>query len=218
MTKSYSPPYLNAICAYFTMFPFSFPAGVIERYPIPGAAVLDPFCGRGTTNLAGRAAGRTTIGIDSNPVAIAIAQAKLVGIDPQSIVDCAYHILDSAEEPQHVPQGEFWNHAYAQRVLYQLSILREELLRDCQSDTRIALRAIILGALHGPANKGIPSYFSNQSLRTFAPKPAYAVRFWTKQEFASPKRRRAGHHFTTCYSVLWAIDSCHPRPYHPWRQ
>ncbi|MDR1577585.1 MAG: hypothetical protein LBT86_05080 [Deltaproteobacteria bacterium] len=40
------------------------------------------------------------------------------------------------------------------------------------------MRAIILGALHGPRPKRAPSYFSNQSPRTFAPKPNYAVKFW----------------------------------------
>lgn len=44
------------------------------------------------------------------------------------------------------------------------------------------LRAIMLGALHGPRCKGVPSYFSNQCPRTFAPKPAYALSFWKKRK------------------------------------
>jgi hypothetical protein len=44
------------------------------------------------------------------------------------------------------------------------------------------LRAILLGALHGPTCKGLPSYFSNQCLRTFAPKPAYALKFWKRHK------------------------------------
>jgi hypothetical protein len=63
----------------------------------------------------------------------------------------------------------------------QLCQLREALLAECSSATRIVLRAIVLGALHGPRPKGAPSYFSNQSPRTFAPKPNYAVRFWTER-------------------------------------
>ncbi|MFN3884406.1 MAG: hypothetical protein ACK4Q4_06565, partial [Rhodocyclaceae bacterium] len=51
-------------------------------------------------------------------------------------------------------------------------------LEDCASEARVALRAIILGALHGPKQKTIPGYYSNQSPRTYAPKPDYAVRFW----------------------------------------
>ena len=41
-----------------------------------GAAVLDPFCGSGTTLVEARAAGLAAIGSDLNPLAIAIARAK----------------------------------------------------------------------------------------------------------------------------------------------
>ena len=52
---------------------------------------------------------------------------------------------------------------------------------------RKALRGIVLGALHGPLkNDGSSSYFSNQSPRTFAPKPRYAVRFWREKGFRAP--------------------------------
>lgn len=36
----------------------------------------------------------------------------------------------------------------------------------------------MLGILHGPRNKGLPSYLSNQMPRTYASKPGYAVKFW----------------------------------------
>jgi len=49
------------------------------------------------------------------------------------------------------------------------------------------LRAIILGALHGPLTKNEPSYFSNQSPRTFAPKPKYALRFWRDRGLRAPR-------------------------------
>jgi hypothetical protein len=39
---------------------------------------------------------------------------------------------------------------------------------------------LLLGVLHGPRNKGAPSYLSNQMPRTYASKPAYAVRYWRK--------------------------------------
>jgi hypothetical protein len=79
-----------------------------------------------------------------------------------------------------IPFGEFWSLAYHERTLTQICQLREALLNECSSSTRILLRSIILGALHGPRPKGKPSYFSNQSPRTFAPKPNYAVKFWTE--------------------------------------
>jgi len=68
---------LNAICPYYTMFPLEFPISVLKRVGKPRLRVLDPFCGRGTTIFAARLKGHRAFGIDSSPIAIAIARAKL---------------------------------------------------------------------------------------------------------------------------------------------
>jgi len=169
---------LNGICPYFTMFPLNFPYDILRAEAEAGEAVLDPFCGRGTTNYAARLLGLPSAGIDSSPVAVAIAQAKLANTRPVAIIRAARRILEEVAEPADVPEGEFWSWAYHPQTLRTLCRLREGLLRDCRSDARRALRAILLGALHGPRPKSRPAYFSNQSQRTYAPKPAYAVRFW----------------------------------------
>jgi hypothetical protein len=49
------------------------------------------------------------------------------------------------------------------------------------------LRAILLGALHGPLTKETPSHLSNQCPRTFAPKPAYALKFWREAGLRPPE-------------------------------
>ncbi len=170
---------LNAICPYFTMFPLEFPLGVL-RDAEPGQLVVDPFCGRGTTNYAARTLGLPSIGVDSSPVAVALTQAKLANATPHRIVAVARRILRDIPEPSDVPAGEFWRWAFHRDVLQVLCRLREGLLSNCRSDARKALRAILLGALHGPRRKSRPSHFSNQSQRTYAPKPRYAVKFWQK--------------------------------------
>ncbi len=169
---------LNGICPYFTMFPLEFPYSILRAHAKPGEWVIDPFCGRGTTNYASRIMGLPTLGIDSNPVAVALSQAKLANTTPALIMQLARRILDEVREPSAIPQGEFWEWAFHQDVLCTLCRFREGLLGDCQSDSRKALRAIIMGAMHGPRPKLHPSYFSNQSPRTYAPKPGYAVNFW----------------------------------------
>ncbi|MFO0564672.1 MAG: DNA methyltransferase [Polyangiaceae bacterium] len=169
---------LNAVCPYYTMYPLDFPLRVLKEHGRPGDWVIDPFCGRGTTNFAARLLEMPSVGVDSSPVAAALAKAKLVSAEPGRVVASARSILKTAKEPVSVPAGQFWKLAYHERTLVQLCQLRDALLWECSSSTRILLRAIILGALHGPRPKGTPSYFSNQSPRTFAPKPAYAVRFW----------------------------------------
>jgi hypothetical protein len=173
---------LNAVCPYYTMYPLDFPLRVLKGHGKLGEWVIDPFCGRGTTNFAARLLEMPSVGVDSSPVAAALAQAKLTYAEPGRVVASARTILNSAMEPTAVPKGAFWKLAYHEETLIQLCRLRDALLADCSSPTRILLRAIILGALHGPRPKGTPSHFSNQSPRTFAPKPNYAVKFWTERD------------------------------------
>ena len=176
---------LNAICPYFTMFPLSFPTRVLSRASVT-SSVLDPFCGRGTTNMAARLRGMPTTGIDSNPVATAVTSAKLVSTTPEAVVDALISILNRPENHQDLPSSDFWSLMYHEATLKTLVHVRNTLIQDCRSPARVALRAIFLGALHGPVQKNIQSYLSNQAPRTYAPKPRYAVRFWTERELYPP--------------------------------
>lgn len=170
---------LNGVSAYFTMFPLAFPLDVLRRHAGPDDVVLDPFCGRGTTNYAARLLGLPSFGVDSSPVAAALSAAKLANAAPDAICAEAERVLREVPFPTDVPSGEFWEWAYHREVLATVCRLREGLLIDARSDARKALRAVIMGALHGPRPKvKPPSYFSNQCQRTYAPKPEYAVRYW----------------------------------------
>lgn len=169
------------------MFPLEFPLGVLTRCAKQGETVLDPFAGRGTTLYAGRLLGLRAFGIDSNPVAVAISEAKLANTHPGRVVAAAQRILEEIKEPHDLPNGEFWQYAFHEKVLKFLCRLREGLLINCETDARKALRAVILGALHGPLGKKQHSYFSNQCPRTYSPKPAYAVKFWRKKGMFPPE-------------------------------
>jgi len=195
---------LNAVCPYFTMFPLSFPLSILGRNSESAHTVLDPFCGRGTTNFAARLLGMPTFGVDVSPVAVAATAAKLVnGISPNQIIMEARNILRSRLDYE-LPSGQFWSRAYKPRVLKALCKFRESLMRSCRSEARKALRGILLGALHGPLQvDGSSSYFSNQAPRTYAPKPRYAVSFWRKHGLRAPDvdvldiiRLRAARYYT----------------------
>lgn len=160
------------------MFPLEFPMQVLSRESRSDSKVLDPFCGRGTTNMAARLRGLPNVGIDSHPLAVALTEAKLVSTCPRDISRELDNILSRSCSASEAPTGEFWELAFEESTLAKISRIRDELLQDCRSPARVALRAILLGALHGPTSKGEPSYFSNQFPRTFAPKPRYAVKFW----------------------------------------
>lgn len=165
------------------MFPLSFPLLVLADAR-PGEWVLDPFCGRGTTLFAARMRGLASLGIDSNAVAAAIAQAKLVNPHPRAIVALANELL--ARPAADVPQGTYWTTAFHPDVLDQVCRLRSGLL-DRTDASAAALRGITLGALHGPRNKGVPSYFSNQMPRTYSTKPGAALNYWSEHEMTAPQ-------------------------------
>lgn len=177
---------LNAVCPYYTMFPLDFPFNSLKEAK-PNDWVLDPFCGRGTTNFAARLKALPSVGIDSNPVATAIAQAKFVNPKPARIVKICKEIIDNASEPENVPQEKFWEICYHPSTLVQICKLREHFLIDCSTDEKIALRALILGILHGPLRKTLPSFLSNQMPRTYATKPNSAINFWESRKMDPPE-------------------------------
>lgn len=170
---------LNSICPYYTMFPLNFPFDKLASAN-QGDWILDPFCGRGTTNYAARLRGLPSYGIDCSPIASAIASAKFVNLSPELIYHTCSEIIKNSPEPEDIPQGRFWELCYHSSTLKQVCKVREELLRDCSSSERTALRTLLLGILHGPTRKGLPAYLSNQMPRTYSTKPNAAVRYWEK--------------------------------------
>lgn len=168
------------------MFPLSFPLRILRR-ALARDWILDPFCGRGTTLFAARLLGLPSVGIDSNPVASAIAAAKLVHVTADEITDLARRLLATGDGGVVVPEGEFWAGCYHPETLVEICKLRTRLLEDCTPQVAVALRAVLLGILHGPVNKGQPTYLSNQMPRTYATKPKSAVNYWCKRGL-KPKR------------------------------
>ncbi len=176
---------LNNICPYFTMFPLEFPFSRLKN-AAPNDWVLDPFCGRGTTNFAARLRCLPSFGIDSNGVAIAIAAAKYVNVTSNEVVNLCKSILSNKSSSLDVPQGTFWEICYERSTLIDICKVREYLLASCTSETEIALRALMVGILHGPRQKKA-GYLSNQMPRTYSSKPNYAIKFWAERSMKPPE-------------------------------
>ena len=178
------------------MFPLEFPLQALAGVA-PGSWCLDPFCGRGTTLYGARLLGINSVGIDVNQVAAALAAAKLVDVRPATVVALTRRLLREVEPPE-PPEGDFWRLAFAPRTLADLCRIRSGLRTAASSPSVTALRALMLGVLHGPVRKGPPTYLSNQMPRTYATKPGGAVRYWQSRGLNPPEvdvldvvRRRA---------------------------
>lgn len=178
---------LNAICPYFTMFPLEYPLRVLRKHKSAKAKVIDPFCGRGTTLFAARSLRLPTTGIDTSPVAVAIAQAKLCQIDATAALALARVFIDSNSSVD-VPDTPFFATAYHPEVLRKICAIRHGLLTiEEHTDASILLRAAMLGCLHGPLSKTPENqaYFSNQMPRTFSSKPEYSVNYWQQRQLVA---------------------------------
>lgn len=211
---------LQGLCSYFSTFPLSFPLGILHAKARDGEAVLDPFCGRGTTNFAARLLGLPTVGIDASPVAVAITAAKMVRPDIEALLAEAKRIL-SETPPGRLPEGEFWQWAYHPEVLADVCRLRSALLTDCTTEPRIALRGLVLAVLHGDQSRVPPNCLSNRFPRIYSPTPGSAVRFWQKHQMYPPKvdvldviARKAEHFYgqplPTAPWVVRLADSSEP--------
>jgi site-specific DNA-methyltransferase (cytosine-N4-specific) len=72
---------LHAIHPYPARFIPQIPRALISALTEEGDVVCDPFCGSGTTLVESVSAGRSTIGLDANPIACLISRAKLTSIN-----------------------------------------------------------------------------------------------------------------------------------------
>lgn len=175
---------LHTICPYYTMFPLVFPFQALRRAR-RGEWVLDPFCGRGTTAFAARLRGLPSVGVDSNPLAAAVAASKLVAPALVEVVEIARDAL-SVPTGEPAPTGRFWELAFHPETLAGLCKVRRRLLGQCSTEAEVLLRALVLGILHGPRQKGKPTYLSAQMPRTYATKPGPAVRYWERCGLLEP--------------------------------
>lgn len=62
---------------HIAMFPEELPARLIRMFSFAGETVLDPFLGSGTTSLAARNLGRSSIGYEVNPEFVPLIRSKL---------------------------------------------------------------------------------------------------------------------------------------------
>jgi 16S rRNA G966 N2-methylase RsmD/DNA-directed RNA polymerase subunit RPC12/RpoP len=93
---------------YHTKVPPQGIAPLIEYYTVPGAVVLDPFCGSGMTGVAATETGRAAILTDLSPAAAFIAYNHATPAPTSHFMEAVQRLLDEA--------------ASLERFLYETSI------------------------------------------------------------------------------------------------
>ena len=93
-TKSYT----HGIHTYPAMFIPQVGRRLLETYSKKGDTICDIFCGSGTALVESRLIGRNAYGIDLNPLAIFLAHAKTIPINPQKLTKEYLALLDRVEK------------------------------------------------------------------------------------------------------------------------
>ena len=172
--------------SYLGGFPPRTPRRIIQQWVSPRATVLDPFCGSGTTLLEAKLLGRKAVGVDLNPLAVALTNAKLVAVDSS---DLASRVSDLAREFRgdseldDVP--EILGPIFHRRPLAQLCYLRRQLSADTPED--VFLRGCVVGIMHGKGRSdGSTAYLSVDMPNTFSMSPTYVRRFVDRNGLQAP--------------------------------
>src|SRR5690348_288738 len=72
---------------YYAMFPLDFAFDVVEKFSEEGDYIIDPFAGRCSSIYAGGVLGRSSLGIEINPVGWLYGFVKLQPADKEEVVD-----------------------------------------------------------------------------------------------------------------------------------
>ncbi len=131
---------------YPATFLAALPGSLIPLLSEAGDLVLDPFCGVGTTGLEAARLGRRFAGIDTNPIAILIARAKLSFPNTKELV-AAFGLMGTVWSVDAAPAARGFGHPNEDELLdwYHPTTYRELVdilltIRKCR-DARIRIAA-----------------------------------------------------------------------------
>lgn len=179
---------MHRMCSYYGMFPAKLAHYFIERYSPSGGVVLDPFSGRGTSILQGRADGRAVIGNDLSPLAFVLSKAKA---DPPSWTDLMHELGEleaayRAASHRDVDVPSEIRMLYHENTLRQIVFLRGRLLSKplhAWNSFELMLAGALAGIMHGAWRRnGSSQYLSISMPNTFSMAPAYVEKFIREHE------------------------------------
>ena len=140
---------IEGIHPYPAKFVTELPRALLDAIPVPSqTAVLDPFCGSGTTLVECQRRGISSVGIDLNPIACLISLVKTAP-EPPALEDAASSAVDRARNASRVqipdiPRLDHWFNPDVQYALASLSNSISGTPVPHQDALRLALSSIIV--------------------------------------------------------------------------
>lgn len=158
------PSLANSGIHSFHWYPATFiaaiPGTLIPFFAKEGDVVLDPFCGSGTTGVEAIRLGRKFVGIDTNPVALLMTNAKLSFPDAtqlkkvvDEVIRRAEGLFGMADVPEH-PRTEELLHWYHPETMNTLNRLLASILEVKSDLFRDALLSVFSGVLKNCSSQG----------------------------------------------------------------
>lgn len=133
---------LEAIHPYPAKFVGDIPRSFLHSLPLPvGTAVLDPFCGSGTTLTESQKAGVPSVGIDLNPIACLISRVKTAPM-PSHLQNAAEKVIMEAKKNINPERGEIPNvdHWFKPEIQVSIAAIIEAINSCSSSESQDALR------------------------------------------------------------------------------
>lgn len=106
---SRTKPYTHGFHTYPAMFIPQVARRLLLTYSKRGDSICDIFCGSGTALIESKLLGRNSYGIDLNPLAIFLAQAKTTPINPKILSKEYIKLLDRIKKVKNIEKPKFNN-------------------------------------------------------------------------------------------------------------
>jgi len=168
---------------YYAMFPIEFACKVVSSNSKRGDFVLDPFAGRGSSIFAAAALGRSSFGIEINPVGWLYSVAKLSPAPKEAVCNRISEVIELSAKYRDATNemSDFFKVCFSSNVLKFLLAARE-CLDWKNNNIDSTLMAFILLYLHGKRGQSL----SNQMPMTKSTSINYSLEWWADKGLINP--------------------------------